>query len=74
MFCAVKLEIPFPSVVKLVIVKVFSLIAAEYPAMTEEPKELISPCTKIFPMDTKLCCRMLGIAIRAIRFSISMEK
>ena len=39
-FWAVKLDTPFPKVVKQVMEKVFSLIAAEYPAMTEEPKEL----------------------------------
>ena len=36
-FCAVKFDIPLPQVVKLVIVNVFNLIAAEYPAITEEP-------------------------------------
>ena len=39
MFCAVKLDIPLPMVVKQVIAKVFSFIAAEYPAtIAEEPK------------------------------------
>ena len=72
-FWAVKLDTPFPIVVKQVIVKVLSLIAAEYPAMTEEPKELTRLWIKIFPTEIKLCCRILGTAIRLIRFSISPE-
>ena len=36
-FWAVKLDRPFPRVVKEVMVKVFNFTAAEYPAMTEEP-------------------------------------
>ena len=39
-FCAVKLDMPFPMVVKQVIAKVFSLMAAEYPATMEEPYPL----------------------------------
>ena len=36
-FCAVKLDKPFPSVVKDVIAKVLIFIPAEYPATTAEP-------------------------------------
>lgn len=41
-FCAVKFDTPFPSVVKEVITKLFSFTAAEYPAVTLIPKLLIT--------------------------------
>lgn len=45
-----------------VITILLSFTEAEYPAITLKPKEFITPCTIIFPTDTKLCCNMLGTA------------
>ena len=64
-FCAVKFDTPFPSVVKEVITRLLSLTAAEYPAVTLMPKLLITLWIKIFPTEIKDCCKILGIAITA---------
>ena len=61
-FCAVKLEMPFPIVVKEVITRLFSFTAAEYPAAVLTPKLLMQPWIIIFPTDIKDCCKMLGTA------------
>ena len=63
------METPFPIVVKQVITRLFSLMAAEYPAMTAGPKPLIRPWMMILPTEIKLCCKMLGMAMTTIRFS-----
>lgn len=42
-FCAVKLDTPFARVVREVITRLFSFTEAEYPAITLEPKVLITP-------------------------------
>ena len=72
-FCAVKLETPLPSVVKQVRLNVLSLTAAEYPAITDEPKPLTSHWMKMLPTEMKLCCRMLGMATLAICISMRRE-
>lgn len=72
-FWAEKLDSAFPNVEKDVIVNVFNLIAAEYPAITADPKEFTRLWIKIFPTETKLCCKMLGTAIFAIRRSMDFE-
>ena len=64
-FCAVKFEMPLPSVVKDVITMLFSLTAAEYPAMTAAPKPLITLWITILPTEIKLYCKMLGTATTA---------
>ena len=38
-----------------------SFIAEEYPAIQDEPKLFTRYCTKIFPTEIKLCCKILGI-------------
>ena len=73
MFCAVKDETPLPIVVIDVTAKVLSLVAAENPAITDSPQELIRLCIKRFPTDTKLDCNILGTAIKRIVVSICKE-
>ncbi len=65
-FCEVKFDMPFPMVVREVITRLFSLMAAEYPAITLGPNPLITPCNTILPMEIKLCCKILGMATTAI--------
>ena len=73
-FCAEKLEIPLPIVVNDVMTRLFSFTAAEYPAMTEEPKLLMMPWIKMFPTEIKLCCKMLGMATSMIFFKSAHSK
>ena len=69
MFWAVKLETPLPRVVKEVTTRLFSLTEAEYPAMVPAPKPLMTPWMIMFPTEIKLCCSVLGTAIRTMRRS-----
>ena len=64
---------PFPSVVSEVMTRLLSLIAAEYPAITLDPKVLITPCMTMFPTEMKLCCKILGMAMTAIFLSMLQE-
>ena len=73
MFCAVKLDIPLPRVVKDSTAKLLYFIAAEYPAITASPKVLIMLCMTMLPTDTKPCCNILGMATLANSPSISLE-
>ena len=65
-FWAEKLEMPLPRVVSDVMTRLFSLTAAEYPAITAEPKELITPWMMMLPTEIKLCCKILGTATTEI--------
>ena len=73
-FWAVKLDIPLPMVVKLVITRLFSFIPPAYPAITPGPKLLIVLCIKMFPTDTKLCCSVEGMATDKKSFKRGKEK
>lgn len=62
-FWEAKLETPFASVVNDVITRLLSLTPAEYPAITLVPNPLMTFWITILPIDMKLCCKILGIAI-----------
>lgn len=62
-FWEAKLETPFASVVNDVITRLLSLTPAEYPAITPVPNPLMTFWITILPIDMKLCCKILGIAI-----------
>lgn len=74
MFWATKLDIPFPSVVKDVITRLFNVTDTEYPTMVPVSYPLIMPWITIFPMGMKLCWRMLGMAITEMSLSRLYEK
>ena len=61
---------PLPSVVREEMSTLFSLVAAAKPAITLAPKELTTLWMMILPTETKLCCKMLGMATTAIWPSI----
>ena len=63
-----------PRVVKEVMTRLFSLMEAEYPAITPEPKPLMMPWIMMLPTEMKLCCKMLGMAMMAIFFRMGKEK
>ena len=73
-FCAVKLEIPFARVVNDVMTRLFNLTAAEYPAIVPAPNSLITLWIMILPIEIKLCCKILGIAIFQSFTSMINEK
>lgn len=73
-FCAVKLEIPFARVVNDVMTRLFNLTAAEYPAIVPAPNSLITLWIMILPIEIKLCCKILGIAIFKSFTSMINEK
>ena len=64
---------PLPMVVNDVITKLFNFTAAEYPAITGAPNPLITLWIKIFPMEIKLCCKILGMAMIKIFLKSSMS-
>ena len=66
-------KMPLPSVVREEMSTLFSLVAAAKPAITLAPKELTTLWMMILPTETKLCCKMLGMATTAIWPSIFQE-
>ena len=48
------------------VTRLFSLIAAAYPAVTPTPQRLITLWIMMLPMEMKLCCKMLGTAMAAM--------
>ena len=68
-----KFDIPFPSVVKDVITRLFSFTEAAYPAITPGPKLFIVPCIIILPTEIKLCWKILGTATADMSFKSTQE-
>ena len=64
---------PLPSVVREEMSTLFILVAAAKPAITLAPKEFDHALMMILPTETKLCCKMLGMATTAIWPSIFQE-
>ena len=54
--------------------RLFNLTAAEYPAIVPAPNSLITLWIMILPIEIKLCCKILGIAIFKSFTSMINEK